>query len=123
MNLKDLATQPTVHLPNGRALTQASEHNEHTIFVNQKSIQPHETENGTHTIELAIAPSFKFIEPAKDLVQITRLVQEFGEVHSVSVKLNSNQHIYFESMHSVYGRKANGKPIKLTYIKTHLNTK
>jgi membrane protease subunit (stomatin/prohibitin family) len=122
MNLKELATKPSIHLPNGRVLSKVSDHNEHTIFVNTESVKEHKTDKGTYVVELAIAPSFTFKKADEDFNKITELFSEFGEKVAVKVKQSSRQHIYFESMHSVYGRKADGKPIKLTYIKTHIST-
>jgi hypothetical protein len=122
MNLKDLATNPDINLPNGRTLSKVSDHDTHSVFINHKSIKEHDSNEGNYSVELAIAPHFKFVNSDEDFATITQLIQDFGKRNSFLIKLSSHSHIYFESMHSVYGRKSDGKPIKLTYIKTHIKS-
>jgi hypothetical protein len=127
MNLKELAVDPTIVLHNGRKLSKVSDNNDLSLFLNPHSISVHQDNNGVLIADFAISPSLKLKETEEDLKLITKLIQLFGQKHSIDVKLTSRGHIYFESLHSVYGKEINNPskhhPIKMTYIRTHLTPK
>ncbi len=127
MNLKELATEPTIILRDGKQLAKISDHNELSLFINPQSFSERFDQKGFYTAEFAISPGLNLKETDEDLELITKLIQLFSHNNSLEIKLSSHGHIYFDSLHSVYGKQIESPikkhNIKMTYIRTHLSKK